>query len=197
MSRVDVVQASDHDALARATAALDGGELLLVPGDLRYLVVADALHDDAVERLFLATRRPADRPLTVLVGGYEDIQHVAYGTPLARQLAETHWPGPTALVLKARPWIPDAITAGGETVAVASPRDAFTQKLARHFGPLACASARHEGSPDARTAQDAQRAIHDARLVVDAGARQGGRGSVLDATGPEAKLIRAGSAPAP
>jgi len=180
---VTLVSASDEDAIARATAALDAGELVVFRGDLRYLVAADALGDDAVERLFLAKGRGADRALTVLLGGYEDLHHVAYGGPEARALAEAHWPGPTSLLLRARPWLPDAVTAAQPHVAVSVPAAPFARALASHFGPIAVASARRAGGPeplDVAAARDALGA--DVSLFLDGGPAPGG----------EAKVIRGG-----
>jgi L-threonylcarbamoyladenylate synthase len=164
-----VLSSSDEDAVAAATAALDAGELIVIPGDLEYYVAADALDDTAVERVFEVTGRGADQPLLVLLGGYEDLHHVAYGSGVARALAEEHWPGPTALAVKARPWIPDALTAGQEEVAVLVPRQPFARALARRFGPIALAPAA------------GARAV---ALEVDAGALPGGEAKVIRATEP-------------
>lgn len=172
---MEIVAVSAEDAVSRAMSALDAGGLLVLPGDLAYLVVADALDDDAVERLFLATARGADRPLTTLVSGYSDVHHVAYGGSAARALADEHWPGPATLVMKARPWLPQLVAAGRDTVRVSAPRG-FAGELARHFGPLAVVGAR--GSVDARAAAEAVGSA-DVRLAFDAGALPGGEPDVL------------------
>lgn len=172
---MEVLDASADDAIARATAALDAGALVILPGDLAYVIAADALDDEAVERLFLATARGADRAPTVFIGGYADLHHVAYGGADARELADARWPGPATLVLKARPWLPDAVTAGSDRVRVCAPRG-FAGELARHFGPLAVVGAR--GSVDARAAAEAVGSA-DVRLAFDAGALPGGEPDVL------------------
>ena len=169
------ILASADDAIARATAALDGGAIVIVPGDTRYLAVVDALDDEAVERLFDALHRPADRPPLALVSGYADLHHVAYGGARARELADAHWPGPTVLQLRARPWLPDLVTGGGESVRAMAPRDAFTNGLVRHFGPLAGAGARRLGEEDSLDATTAAARVGSlAALVVDGGPRAGG-----------------------
>lgn len=179
---MDLVDAADPDAVARAAAVLDQGQLVVLPGDLRYMLAADALDDDAVARLFVAQGRGADRPLTVCVAGHEDLHHVAYGATAAMQLVARHWPGPVALLFKARPWLPDALTAGGDTVGVNVPRDPFARELARHFGPFVVAGARRQGGADALDAASARRALGaEAQLYVDGGARPGGRLQVVDA----------------
>lgn len=183
------IAADDGDALAQASAALDAGELVVVPGDERYLLVADALDDGAVERLMLALGRGADDAPIVLVSGYEDLHHVAYGGAPARALAERHWPGACVLLLKARPWLPDALTAGGDAARVSAPRAAFTSALVRRFGPLAAATLGE--SRDADAAREA--AGSHARFVADGGALPGGLALVVDAREGEAKVIREGT----
>lgn len=170
----------DPRAIDEAMAALDAGELVVVPGDLRYFVAGDALDDDAVDRIFAATQRGADRPLTVLVSGYSDIHHVAFAGSAVREATDKHWPGPTVLSLRPRPWLPDAVTASHDTLRVNAPANAFTSALARRFGPLAVASARVRGQPDSLDAATAMARLGGAvRHYVDGGALPGGDESVV------------------
>lgn len=152
----------------------------MVPGDLRYFVAADALDDAACERVFALTQRGADRPLTVVVSGYADIHHVAFAGPAVRELTDARWPGPTVLSLRPRPWMPDAVTAGQDTLRVHAPANAFTSSLARHFGPIAVAGARRAGQPDSLDANTATARLGGAvAVVVDGGALQGGEEALL------------------
>jgi L-threonylcarbamoyladenylate synthase len=173
------------EALARATALLDEGELVVVPTDTRYAIAADALREDVLLRLFDVTHRAADRPLCAVVGGIEDLAAIAFPTPLARRVADAHWPGPTALVLKARPWAPDALTANGDTVAIRCPAHDLARDLAWRFGPFAVASLPAQDGESARVAAG----VH-ARLLIDGGRTPGGRHAVVDATGVEARAVR-------
>ena len=174
------IAASDEDALAQATSALDSGELVVIPGDLRYLVAADALDDDAVERLLLAKGRGADRGLTVLIGGYEDLHHVAFGGSEARALAEAHWPGATSFALRARPWLPDALTGGRDEVGVCVPAHPFARALAKMFGPMVVAAARRSGAAETLDVAAARRALGaEIALYVDGGALPGGAAKVI------------------
>ena len=175
----------ESETLARAVALLDEGELVIVPTDTRYALAADALDTDALRRMFDALSRGADQPLTMCVAGLEDVGHVATATPLAHGLALTHWPGPTALVMRAKPWVPEEVTAGGETVAVRAPASDLLQRLARQFGPLALASL---DATDAETAR--KLAGTHARLVLDGGVTPGGRHAVIDARGKEPVVLR-------
>lgn len=185
---MSLVSADDEAVLTRAIAALDAGELIVIPGDVCYLVAADALDDAAVEKVFLAKHRGADRALTVAIGGYQDLHHVAYGGGEVRALAEHHWPGPASIVMRARPWLPDAVTGGAEDVAVTVPRQPFAQALAQQFGPLVVAAARRSGMAapplDVMRAREALGA--EVALYVDAGVLAGGRAERIRVADPAA-----------
>ena len=184
----------DADAVARATAALDAGELCVLPTDTQYALSADALNDEAIARVFDVKRRGADQALPVCVGGLEDIQHVAFSTPLARELADAFWPGALTLVLKARPWLPDELTAGTGTVAVRCPGLDFARDVARHFGPYVVTSANRHGQPAATSIDEALAALGgDVRLYVDGGKLPGVPSTIVDATGAVAKVLREGA----
>lgn len=182
MSRLSTISADADSALADATSALDAGDLIVVPGDVCYLLAGDALDDAAVERIFSAKRRGADRALSVLVSGHEDLHHVAYGGPSVREIADASWPGPTRLMLRARPWLPEALTAGQPDLVVTVPRQAFTRALAKRFGPIAFASARRSGGALPLAIGQAREALGgDAVLYVDAGPLPGGAPSLIRA----------------
>ena len=178
--------ADDPGAIHRAVGLLDAGELVVIPTGSEYALACDALHEDAIDRLRAQTQRAADRPIPIVVAGFEDAHHVAFPTPIARQLAEAFWPGPVALVQRARPWLPDAITAGADTIALRCPAHTFARELARHFGPLA-ATKLSAWTPDAATLTAGA-----SSLVVDGGAGKPISLTVVDATGSSANVLREG-----
>jgi L-threonylcarbamoyladenylate synthase len=194
---VTVIPHDDPDAIARVTEALDAGDLAVVPTDTLYALAADALVEDSVLRVFDVKRRSADKALPICVGGLEDLHHVAFATPLARDLAQKWWPGPVTLVLRARSWLPEAVTAGMETVAVRVPGNAFARELARHFGPFVVTSANRSSEAPTATIEEARAALGaDARIYVDAGGLPGTPSTIVDATGDVPKVLREGAVPA-
>lgn len=189
--------ANAEDAVHRATSVLDEGGLVVLPTDTAYALACDALVEEAVQRVFDVQRRPADAALPVCVSGLEDLHHVAFATPLARDLASRFWPGPLTLVLRARPWLPDALTAGRETVAVRVPDQPFARELARQFGPLALVAAGPHGQSAAATVDAARAGLGSSvQLYVDAGELPGTVSTVVDATGAQPRVLREGALPA-
>lgn len=184
----------DPEALLQATSVLDDGELAVVPTDTQYALAADALVEEAVLRVFDVKRRSADKALPLCIGGLEDLHQVAYATPLARSLAARFWPGALTLVLKARPWLPEAMTAGQDTVAVRVPAHPFALALARHFGPFVVTSANRSSEAAAMSVEEARAALGaDVRLYVDGGALPGVPSTIVDATGDAPRILRQGA----
>ena len=103
---------------AAAKIIRDGG-LLAIPTETVYGLGADALNEDAVLRIFLAKGRPQDNPLIIHIPGPQWLPRYCEDVPpLAYTLARKFWPGPLTMILKRKPIVPDATTAGLDTVGV-------------------------------------------------------------------------------
>ncbi len=133
----------DPSAIERAARILRGGGLVAFPTETVYGLGANALDEAAVKGIFAAKGRPGTNPVIVHVASIEQVPRVADAWPeVASRLAEKFWPGPLTLVLPRRPEVPDAVTAGGPTVAVRCPNHPVALALIRAAGvPLAAPSA--------------------------------------------------------
>src|SRR5262249_3806528 len=135
-------------------------------------------------------------PLIVHVAEAADAARVAATWPeSAAKLAGRFWPGPLTLVLPRRPEVPDAVTAGGPTVAVRVPAHPVPLALIRASGvPVAAPSANRSGSISPTRAEHVLHGL-DGRidLVLDAGPVPGGiESTVLDLTSDPPRLLRPG-----
>jgi L-threonylcarbamoyladenylate synthase len=155
---------------------------------------------NAVERLYVAKRRPRDKAIPLLIASVQALSQVAASVPdLAYDLANHFWPGALTLVVERAEQIPDIVTAGGDTVAVRVPDHAVTQALIAALGaPLAATSANLSSFPAPDTADGVLDQL-DGRidLVLDGGTCPGGVAStVLDLTVIPPAVLRAGGIPA-
>src|SRR3954454_15805301 len=131
---VDAVH-PDPAAIRRAAGVIRTGGLVAFPTETVYGLGANALDAAAVGRIFAAKGRPATNPVIVHVADPEQALSVAVAWPdAAAKLAERFWPGPLTLVVPKRPEVPDAVTAGGPTVAVRWPDHAVAPALMRDAG---------------------------------------------------------------
>jgi L-threonylcarbamoyladenylate synthase len=191
-----VLIAGAAGTLDRAGELLASGELVAFPTDTVYGVGAHALLPRSVRRLYSVKRRPRRMPIPLLLEDAAAMAEVCLDiSPLAWELAERFWPGALSLVLRRAPVVPDAVTAGGATVAVRVPDHALVRALCRRLGaPLAATSANLHGRPDPVTAEDVRTSL-DGRipLILDDGPCPGGMPStVLDLTVTPPAILRAG-----
>ena len=186
---------SEQD-LARAAGIIKNGGLVGIPTETVYGLGANGLDPEAVRRIFLAKGRPQDNPLILHIHHPDQLREFCRSIPdSAWLLAETFWPGPLTMVLPVQPVVPKTTTAGLDTVAVRCPDNAATREIIRLAGvPVAAPSANTSGKPSTTTAAHV---LHDMDgkidAVVDGGpCRVGVESTIVDLTGPTARLLRPG-----
>jgi L-threonylcarbamoyladenylate synthase len=174
---------SPPSGIRRAVALLLAGQLVAFPTDTVYGVGAVLWNGPAVNRLYEAKLRSADKAIPVLLADGSDLSLVASKPSRdALCLAGRFWPGPLTLVVPRAEGVPDEVTAGGASVAVRVPDHDLARALMRAAGaPLATTSANLSGQPSSITAQDVLAQLGDRiPLVVDGGPCSGGVASTVD-----------------
>ncbi len=180
----------------RAAAVLRRGGTCAVPTETVYGLAALAHDAGAVAAVFRAKGRPADNPLIVHLLHLGGVAEVAEVTAAGRALLEAFAPGPLTVVLRARPGLPPAVTAGLETVAVRIPHHRAFRDVLRALGaPVVAPSANRSGRPSPTTWQ-AVRDDLDGRvdaILTGTPARIGIESTVVDATGDVPVVLRPGA----
>jgi len=183
------------DAVERAVAILRGGGLVAFPTETVYGLGADATNAEAVGRIFTAKGRPADRPLTVLLGPSADPAPWVHWTEGAARLAERFWPGPLTLVLPLRRSLPDAVTATGSTLGLRVPDHPVAIELLERFGGgIAAPSANRSGQLSPTSADHVRQDLGDrVDLVLDGGPCAVGLESTVLSLVAAPTVLRAGA----
>jgi L-threonylcarbamoyladenylate synthase len=161
-----------------------------------YGVAAHAFVEPAVEQLYTVKERPPGLAIPLLLPDAQAMTAVCEDIPpLAWQLAVRFWPGGLSLVLRRRGEVPNAVTAGGPTVAVRVPAQPLVRELCRRLSaPLAATSANRHGRPAPVTAGEVWAELGGRiPLILDGGPCPGGVAStVLDLTVSPPSILRAG-----
>jgi L-threonylcarbamoyladenylate synthase len=198
------VRFSSDDLLNRAGivhAAIMRGEVIAYPTETFYGLGADPANTAAIERIYAIKGRRAGEALPLIAADVDALMELgAEPPPLARRLAEAFWPGALTLVLPiVAGRFPDALTAGGTTVAVRVPNSPVARAIASIAGGLITStSANRSGHPPASTADDVHAALgDDIAVLVDGGTTPGGGpggapSTIVDVTSETPRLIRAG-----
>lgn len=186
----------DPAAIADAAAILRNGGLVAFPTETVYGLGANALDPAAVARIFQAKGRPPQNPLIVHIADEGTISGLTSNWPeTAVLLAKRFWPGPLTLVVHKSATVPDAVTAGGDTVALRMPAHPVAMALLKATNiPIAAPSANRSTLLSPTRAEHVLRGL-DGRidLLLDAGPTPGGlESTVLDVTNNPPRLLRPG-----
>ena len=181
-----------------AVGRLLDGELVALPTETVYGLGGNALDVQVVAKIFEAKNRPSFDPLIVHVDTIDRVEQIAELTPQARALFEAFSPGPLTLVLKKKSCVPDLVTSGHTTVAVRIPNHPLTLKVLEKSGLcIAAPSANPFGYTSPTTAAHVESQL-GTRIggVLDGGpCTVGLESTIVDASGPELRVLRLGGLP--
>ncbi|MDF2683584.1 MAG: threonylcarbamoyl-AMP synthase [Brevibacillus sp.] len=166
------------------------------PTETVYGLGANALSNDAVEKIFAAKGRPSDNPLIVHIATKEQLSTVASDiSAKAERLMDAFWPGPLTIILPKTEQVASLVTAGLDSVGVRMPDHPVALALIAAAGvPIAAPSANRSGRPSPTTAEHVLADL-DGRVagVVDGGATGVGlESTVIDVTVEPPVILRPG-----
>ena len=186
----------DRAALGDDALVLARGGVIAFPTETFYGLGARALDGMAIRRIFELKGRPETKPVLLLVDSIAMAEAVGEVGARARVLMADHWPGALTLVLRARPGLPEEVSAGTGTVGVRlSPHPVALGLVHALASPVTAPSANPSGREPPTTASAVLRYFPDAiDLVLDGGATAGGEPStVLDTTVDPPRVLRQGA----
>jgi L-threonylcarbamoyladenylate synthase len=179
-----------------ARKVIDGGGLLAFLTDTFYGLGADPFNIKAVERINRLKEREGRKAVLVVISAREVADRfITEKTALFEEITEHYWPGPLTIVCKARPDVPEGITAGSGTIGLRLPGDEKVREFIHACGgALTATSANLAGEPPARTALEVARYFPDELdLIVDGGESKTDRPStVIDVSHGGVRIIREG-----
>ncbi len=187
----------EAEAVGLAAAVLARGGLLIYPTDTLYALGCRALDGAAAGRVRTAKGRDDGKPLPLVIAGLEQFEAVCARRPhVLAALAERFWPGPLSLVVPAARGLAETVTCGTGTVAVRVPDLEFALSLCRLAGPVVSTSANRAGNLAPASCEAAVREVGEfAELAIDSGEGLRTPSTLVDLTGAEPRLLRAGAVP--
>ncbi|MGB7759610.1 MAG: L-threonylcarbamoyladenylate synthase [Bryobacteraceae bacterium] len=184
------------EVLERAAAAIRRGQVVAIPTDALYTLVADPYNLRAVTQVFKAKGREPHLSLPILIRDTLVAEELA--SELSNRfflLARRFWPGPLTIIVPASARVPLKVTGNTGRLALRQPRSAVASQLVALTGqPLIATSANISGSPTCASGIDVF-ALMDGRvdLVLDGGACTGLGSTTVDITEPYWRLIKPGA----
>jgi len=174
---------------------LAAGGAVVLPTETVYGLFAQALNEEAVERVYELKRRPRDKALNLNVASLEEIYAFSKNQPTyLDQLSQAFLPGPLTIILQANDQVPTWINSGMDTVGFRIPKHSVTLDLIRKYGPLIGPSANLSGKVSGTSFQqivmDFQEQVSG---VEDDAALTGQDSTILDLSGEKAHILRQGA----
>ena len=186
----------DYDVIKEAAEIINRGGVVVFPTETVYGIGADALNDEAVDKIFKAKGRPQDNPLIVHIAETSELYDLSKEVPEnAKLLAEKYWPGPLTMILYKKDILSDKITAGLDTAAIRFPENKIALAIIKESKkPIAAPSANTSGKP---SPTEASHVIEDlfgkVDMIIDGGSTYIGlESTVVDMTGDIPMILRPG-----
>ncbi len=179
-----------------AAELLQRGEVVAFPTETVYGLGANALDENAVNKIFQAKGRPSDNPLIVHISSLEMLDNLVAEIPeKAEILMKKYWPGPMTLIFQKKKTVPDLVTARLNTVAIRMPSHPIALALIKMAGvPIAAPSANRSGKTSPTKAEHVYEDMKGIiPLIIDGGQCTGGlESTVIDLNKNPPLILRPG-----
>ncbi len=172
----------EEDKILCAAEFLRAGKLIVYPTDTVY-GLGCSIESPGVERVFEIKKRSRDMPLSVAFSSIEMVEEYAVVGVGERKFILDNIGKPYTFILKKKSRIPDAVTAGKDTVGVRIPNHAALRRVVDAAGvPIITTSANASGEAPPTSVEEISDRIKDgADLVIDSGpCRVGKPSKVID-----------------
>jgi L-threonylcarbamoyladenylate synthase len=183
-------------AIERAAAAVRRGEVVAIPTDALYTLVADPLNLHAVGRVFAAKGRESVRSLPLLVSDIVMAEELASEVSARFYLlARKFWPGPLTIIAPASSRVPLKVTGNTGRLALRQSQSKVANALLERLSqPLIATSANLSGQPTCTSGIEVFGVMDGSvDLVLDGGTVAGTGATTIDVTEVLWKVIKEGA----
>ncbi|HEM5324421.1 TPA: threonylcarbamoyl-AMP synthase [Streptococcus suis] len=174
---------------------LENGGAVILPTETVYGLFAQALNEDAVNRVYQLKQRPRDKAMNLNVSNLNDIYFFSQNIPFfLEKLYNRFMPGPLTIILKANENVPFWVNSGLDTVGFRLPNHEQTLRLISETGPLIGPSANISGNESGKKFSDIQAQFSvDLPGIEDDQALTGIDSTILDLSEQKARILRQGA----
>jgi tRNA threonylcarbamoyl adenosine modification protein (Sua5/YciO/YrdC/YwlC family) len=180
--------------IKRAVDALQSGEVIAYPTDTCYGLGCDLFNKKAVDKLYQIKGMDRSQMLAFVCQNLGDVAKYAVVHDRTFRVLRQHLPGPYCFILDATREVPRIVQTPRKTVGVRVPNHPVALALAAELGrPIISSTAARHGETPNPDPREIEMTFRGLALVLDAGAGGVTPTSVIDLTGPEPKVVRAGA----
>ncbi|MBO4106710.1 L-threonylcarbamoyladenylate synthase [Streptococcus suis] len=174
---------------------LESGGAVILPTETVYGLFAQALNEEAVNRVYQLKQRPRDKAMNLNVSNLNDIYFFSQNPPFfLEKLYNRFMPGPLTIILKSNNNVPFWVNSGLDTVGFRLPKHKKTLRLIAETGPLIGPSANVSGQESGKEFSKLLSQFSEKiEGFADDQALTGIDSTILDLSGPRARILRQGS----
>ncbi|MEF9953447.1 MAG: L-threonylcarbamoyladenylate synthase [Clostridium sp.] len=188
---------SKNDSVIKEAAqCIKNGNTVVFPTETVYGLGANALSENACDKIFKAKGRPQDNPLIIHVADKDISEYVTEVPPVATKLIDKFWPGPLTIILPKKDIIPNSVTAGLNRVAVRMPESKIARDIIKASGvPIAAPSANLSGKPSPTTIEHCIRDLSGRVSMIIGGdvSECGLESTIVEIEGDSVNILRPGA----
>ncbi|HFI0300592.1 TPA: L-threonylcarbamoyladenylate synthase [Streptococcus suis] len=176
-------------------AILENGGAVVLPTETVYGLFAQALNEEAVNRVYQLKQRPREKAMNLNVSNLNDIYFFSQNPPhYLEKLYNRFMPGPLTIILRANDNVPFWVNSGLDTVGFRLPKHEKTLRLIAETGPLIGPSANVSGQESGKEFTKLLSQFSEKlEGIADDKALTGIDSTILDLSGPKARILRQGS----
>lgn len=194
---MEIIPLEEDDIFEKVVSALEAGNVVAIPTDTVYGLVADATNKEAVQKIFELKKRSPEKALGIFVSSIPMLEEYAQMPPEYYDGLSKLWPGPLTAILKSRNILPTILHRSMPNIGVRIPNNVFLLEIIRRVGkPLVQTSANISGESELTTAADIARVFDmqsDLQYIIDAGEPVDTIQSVaVDFTATPPRILRSG-----
>ena len=145
-----------NDKLNLAVEAINNNQVVGIPTETVYGIGVNPYSQEAVDKIFDLKGRDEDKPLSILVSSYYDLQKLDIVSTIP-EVVELYWPGPLTIVVETKKEFADGVgTKNPFSIGVRVPDNELAIELLKITGPLAVTSANRSGENDVKSNTEAE-----------------------------------------
>lgn len=163
-------------SLNKTREKINQGKIGVFPTETAYGIAADAINEQAVEKVYQAKKRPKSKPLTTICHDLEQVEKHAELTENERKLVDEFMPGPLTLVVEKKDHVPDNLN---EKFVFRISSSELARELAAE-GPITATSANISGENTSYSIDDVSgELLEKVDFVLDRGELENGPTSTI------------------
>ena len=168
-----------NDKLDLAVEAINNNQVVGIPTETVYGIGVNPYNQEAVDKIFDLKGRNEDKPLSILVSSYYDLQKLDIVSTIP-EVVELYWPGPLTIVVETTEEFAGGVgTKNPFSIGIRVPDNKLAIELLKITGPLAVTSSNRSGESDITNDTEAQKIFGENVAEYLKGAAGHGSGSTI------------------